>query len=209
MTHNRLRGAGGDQNRNLFVSLVALFGTLAISISVSAQTLDLPWGPVKRLASPDGSKILYGVPYQEGRNEGPSLWMEDEGTRGRTKLFDIGSTLTAAWSPDGSAFYVNNHWASDREQAYIYDAATMRRLDIGARIQSADSQSRGLATGHTYFRVTGWEGTEQVAVSFFGHTDEPPVLCFTLRYRVNKAGVVTKLSQRITPATAKFCDESP
>ena len=185
-------------------------GFLALAaVIVNAQELDLPWGSSKRLASPDGSKILYGVPYQKGRNDSPQLWIEDTRTRRRTKLFDIPSTLSAGWSADGAAFYVNDHEGSDGELAYIYDAATLKRIDIAARIQAADPGSRRLATGHAYFRVTGWEGTQQMAVSFFGHTDQQPVLCFTLRYRINKAGVVKKLSQRVTPATATSCDESP
>jgi hypothetical protein len=189
---------------------VSSLGLLALgAVILSAQELDLPGEASKRLASPDGSMVLYGVPYDQGRNEGPSLWIEDTRTRRRTKLLDIPSTLSAGWSADGAAFYVNDQLASDQELAYIYDAATLQRIDIGARIQEEDPESRRLATGHAYFQVRGWDGTQEMAVSFFGHTDQPPVLCFTLRYRINKAGVVKKLSQRVTPATATSCDEHP
>jgi len=137
---------------------VGVLGLVALAaVITNAQQLDLPWGPSRRLASPDGSKILYGVPYDQGRNEGPSLWIEDTRTRRRTKLFDIGSTLSAAWSPDGAAFYVNDHLASDRESAYIYDAATLKRIDIADRILATDPESPSLATGHVYFQVTRWE----------------------------------------------------
>lgn len=98
---------------------------------------------------------------------------------------------------------------SDEEEACIYDAATLQRLDIGARIQAEDPQSRPFANGHAYYRVTRWEGNEAMAVSFFGHTDDAPVQCFTFRYRVTKRGAVTKLSQRVAPATATGCDEAP
>jgi hypothetical protein len=175
-------------------------GLLALAaFMANAQQLDLPWGPVKRLASPDGSKVLYGVPYQAGRNDGPQFWMEDTRTHHRRKLLDIPSTLSAGWSPDGTKFYVNDHLGSDEENAYIYDAATLERIDLGARIQAADPASHRFAKGHAYYQVTRWEGSDEVAVKFFGHTDEPPVTDFDFRYRVSRAGSVKKLSQHSAP----------
>ncbi len=176
--------------RAVCLGLVAL-----AALTVHAQELYIPGGQVKRLASPDGSKILYGVPYQKGSNSGPQLWIEDTRTHRRTKLFDVGGTLSAVWSGDSSAFYVNDHWASDRERAYIYNATTLKRLDIAARILAEDPASRIFANGHTYFAIERWEGAHDVAVRFSGHTDEPPVTSFDIRYRVSMAGVVKKLSQ--------------
>lgn len=107
----------------------------------------------------------------------------------------MGGTLSAVWSADGSAFYINDHWASDRERAYIYNAATLKRLDIAARILAEDPESHRFAKGHTYFAIERWEGEHDVAVRFSGHTDEPPVTSFDIRYRVSTTGVVKKLSQ--------------
>ncbi len=172
-------------------------GLLALAVSVAnAQQLDLPWGKIQRLPSPDGSKILYGVPYQQGKNEGPQLWIEDMRTHRRTKLFDFGGTLGAEWSPDGRSFLVDNHWASDREDAYIYDAATLQRLDIGKRILAGDPKSCPFAGGHRYFAIERWEGNDEMIVRFSGHTDEPPVTKFEFQYRVSRPGAVKKLSQR-------------
>lgn len=178
-------------------------GFVALALAIAhAQQLDLPWGPVKRLPSPDGSKVLYGAPYRAARNQGPQLWIEDTHTHHRTMLFQIGGTLSADWSPDGTAFYVNDHLGSDEENAYIYNAATLQRMDIGAQIQAADPASRPFANGHAYYEVTRWEGSSALAVSFFGHTDEPPVRSFAFRYRISRAGVVKKLSQCVAPVSA-------
>jgi hypothetical protein len=172
------------------------FGLVALAaLTINAQELYIPGGSVTRLASPDGSKVLYSVPYQKSSNSGPQLWIEDSRTHRRTKLFDIGGTLSAVWSADGSAFYVNDHWASDRERAYIYNAATLERLDILARILAEDPASRIFANGHAYFAIERWEGARDVAVRFSGHTDEPPATSFDIRYRVSRAGAVKKLSQ--------------
>lgn len=170
-------------------------------VLANAQELYLPQGPVTRLASPDGSKILYGVPCQKSNSGGPQLWIEDARTHRRTKLFDVGGTLSAVWCADGSAFYVNDRWASDRERAYIYDATTLQRLDIADRIWVQDRATRPFQAGHTYVAIEHWDGTEEVAVKFSGHTDEPPVMNFDFRYRVSRRGAVKKLSQHVAPVT--------
>ena len=71
-----------------------------------AAVLDLPFGSITRLLSPDGSLILYGVPFQKGVNEGPQLWLEDARTHQRQKLLDISDAVSAGWSSDGTEFYV-------------------------------------------------------------------------------------------------------
>ena len=173
-----------------------IFACLAFAaVLANARVLDLPGGPMKRLPSPDGTFVLYG---RTGVNV-PQLWIEDTRTHRRTKLFDIASTLTAGWSTDSAAFYVNDHLASDQEQAYIYDAATLKRLKVGARILAEDAKSRPFSKGHAYFQIERWEGNQEVAVRFFGHTDEPPVTDFDFRYRVSRTGAVKKLSQHTAP----------
>jgi hypothetical protein len=173
-----------------------ILACLAVVIAMAnARTLDLPWGPAKRLPSPDGTFVLYG---KTSVND-PQLWIEDTRTQRRTKLFDIASTLTAGWSADSTAFYVNDHSGSDEEQAYIYNAATLKRVDLGARILAADAKSRQFSVGHAYFEVQHWTDNQEVGVRFFGHTDEPPVTHFEFRYRVSRTGAVKKLAQHTTP----------
>jgi hypothetical protein len=175
------------------LGLIALATTMA-----NARELNFgPSGSDKRLASPDGSKILYGVPFNKTRNAPPQLWIEDTRTHKRTKLFDILRDLSAGWSPDGAAFYVNDFQGSDETDAYLYDATTLERLDLDARIQASDPASRRFA--HTYYEVTRWVGNQEVAVRFHGHTDEPPVTDFEFRYRVSRAGVVKQLSHQTAP----------
>jgi hypothetical protein len=175
---------------------VRILAYLALAaVLANARVLDLPWGPMKRLPSPDGTFVLYG---KTGVNT-PQLWIENTRTHRRTKLFDIAGTLKAGWSADSAAFYVNDHSASDREQGYIYDAATLKRVNIGPRILAADAKSRPFSKGHAYFQVERWEGNQELTVRFFGHTDEPPVTDFDFRYRVSRTGAVKKLSQHTAP----------
>ena len=70
---------------------LSCLGAIALAaMMASARQLDFgPLGSNERLASPDGSKILYGVPHDKSRNAPPQLWIEDTRTHQRTKLFDI------------------------------------------------------------------------------------------------------------------------
>jgi hypothetical protein len=170
-----------------------------------AAVLDLPFGPLTRLASPDGSLILYGVPFQKGVNKGPQLWLGDARTDQRQKLLDISDGVSAGWSPDGTKFYVQDHSSSSSTESYIYDARSLKRVDLGALITKSDSSISRFASGHAYFDMERWESPEAVIVHFYGHTDEPPVVCFDLRYRVKFSGTTTKLEEHLFPPDSKGC----
>jgi hypothetical protein len=142
-----------------------------------------------RLASPDGTRFL----LETNAKTAPQLWIDEPRIHRRAKLFDLGGTWNAGWSPDGSAFYVNDHWASDRERSYIYNAATLQRIDVGKRILAQDPDIRRFAAGHAYFQATGWNDSQTIAATFSGHTDEPPVTEFKFRFRVSRTGAVQRL----------------
>ena len=185
------------------LSVASLFLSQASGQPVSV--LNLPFGPITRLASPDGSLILYGVPFQKGLNEGPQLWLEDARTGQRQKLLDISDGVAAGWSPDGTKFYVLDHSSSSSTESYIYDARSLKRVDLGALIRKSDSSISRFASGHAYFDIERWESLETVIVHFYGHTDEAPVVCFDLRYRVKLSGTTTKLEQHVFPPGSKSC----
>ena len=170
-----------------------------------AAVLDLPFGSITRLLSPDGSLILYGVPFQKEVNGGPQLWLEDARTHQRQKLLDISDGVSAGWSPDGTKFYLQDHSSSSSTESYIYDARSLKRVDLGALIRKSDSSISRFASGHAYFDMERWESPETVIVHFYGHTDEPPVVCFDLRYRVKLSGTTTKLEQHVFPMGSKGC----
>jgi len=175
--------------RRLLFSL-PVFATILVAVLTAK-------GPDTRLTSPDGRYILYRVDVPD------QLWIEDTHTHRRQLLISVGSTLSASWSPDGLAFLVQDHWASDRARAFVYDANTLQRLDLGSSILAADPDVKQFANGHAYFDVDRWEDAQHVVVYFHGHTDQFPVACFDFRYRVSRAGTVEKLSQRVFPTDEK------
>jgi hypothetical protein len=187
--------------------LKLICGSWLFLVSAAAQQpkLMLPFGPVTRLLSPDGTQALTLVPVQPGSKGSPELRIANVRTGESAMLLSIGGTVEAQWSPDGAAFYVNDRFASDSMLSYIYDALTHKRMEIAVRIQDHDPGSKRFAHAHTYFKVEQWDGSQAVMVKLFGHTDIAPVVCFELRYRVDREGAVRKLSERVSPVTAKGC----
>lgn len=184
--------------------LAAFFVALSLATSICAQDkppvqLGLPWGSVTRLASPDGAYVLFGLPYRQRVNTPlVELWFENTRTKQRQMVLTTGGTLSAFWSPDGSAFVVNPG-ISDQAQTYIYDAATLARLDVGREIMAADPSVARFAPGkaHSYFTPERWENNWDLIVHLHGHTDGPPNLCFSIVYRASRAGAIEKMSENV------------
>jgi hypothetical protein len=191
-----------------FVAIAVHGVRVMASVQESSRAdLTFPYGRVQPLPSPDGAHTLYGLQFQDGKNDGPlQLWIRDNSTGASKPLLTLGGTMQAFWSPDGKAFSVNDHWASDRESAYIYDTETLKRQNVGEDILAADPASRHFTNAHAYFQVERWDGPAHVFVRFQGHTDEAPVRCFEFQYRVSRAGVVEKLSERLHPIDKNPCN---
>ena len=62
-----------------------------------------------------------------------------------------------------------------------------------------------LVSGHRYFDVERWESPDTMIVHFYGHTDEPPVVCFDLLYQVKLGGTPTRLYQNLPLGGRVYC----
>ena len=71
---------------------------LSVLIAATALAQRPEYGPCcfVRLASPDGSRVLFTVPYQEGVNDEAQLWIENRRTHQRRMLLGIQSTVSAS-----------------------------------------------------------------------------------------------------------------
>lgn len=175
-----------------------------------------PFGPANQLVSPDGAYALFGI--QSPVNSENALWLEDRRTHQRRMVFRATvQTLTLAWSPDSAAFFVNDRAVSDVENAYIFDAKTLDRLDLTARIAATagPEEVRFLKdrNDHSYFHAMRFLDARHVEVELYGHTVGvrkgnfvQSGDCFNLRYKVSRDGEVQKLSERFAPLTSKECE---
>jgi hypothetical protein len=177
--------------------------------------LKAPFGPANPLVSPDGAYALFGV--QSIVNAENALWLEDRRTHLRRLVFRATvQTLTLAWSPDSAAFFANDRAVSDVENAYIFDAKTLYRLDLAARITaSAGPEAMRFLkdrNDHSYFHAMRFIDARHVEVELYGHTvGSRTGDCFNLRYKVSRDGEVQKLSERVASLSSKECEaiESP
>ena len=176
---------------------VLIAAALAVA-PLAAAILTLPSRSETRLVSPDHRWLLYGVPYQQAISHGPELWLESLQTHRRQKVLNIPDTLRAAWFPDSAQFWVESHTASDQTQSYIYSPATLHRLDLRHAVLAADPSIQPLDDGHRYYNVES-ASAQTLLIDLRGHTDLAPVTCFEIRYRVTRAGAVSRLSRRVAP----------
>ena len=195
--------------------LIAALAVLQLEAQQRSVRVGPPFGPAHQLVSPDRKYALFG------NDEAAQLWLEDARTHQRRMVFKVTvQTLTLAWSPDSMAFIANDRAASDRETAYIYDVATLDRMDLSSRILAADSEASRFVPGknaapHSYFHAIRWLDARRVEVRLHGHTDGTwngtsarPGDCFDLRYLVSRDGGVQKLSQRVSPINnQRGCEE--
>jgi hypothetical protein len=197
------------------VCFLALFAALRIAGQERSVPLKPPFGPENPLVSPNGAYALFGI--QSSVNSENVLWLEDEHSHERKRVLEATvQTLTLAWSPDSAAFLVNDRAFSDVENAYIFDAKTLDRLDLTSRITAAPGPGAARflkdRNDHSYFHAIRWLDPRHVEVQLYGHTDGvwngtyvQGGDCFNLRYRVTRDGEVRKLSQRVALADSKEC----
>src|SRR5689334_14957964 len=127
-----------------------MVGLCLFSVTAMLGQLSIPtrgnWAA--RSVSPDGRYVLFGVAVKEGVTKGPQFWFQDNASGKKTLLIELGRTLSAFWSPDSSAFAVNDEYASDGTNAYIYDVHTLKRMDVGEKILGAYPADKKFSRGH-------------------------------------------------------------
>jgi hypothetical protein len=168
--------------------------------------LDWPFGRVSELPSPDGSHIVYGEPSQPGVREAPELWLRHRGLPERKRLLALTATARVFWSPDSRHFIIVDRESSSAMISFVYD--TEGRILLQISPEGSDNELRPLANGHFYVEAQRFLNAENIRVAAYGHTDKPPVRCFRFIYSVSLGGKATRLSMRVSPATAAACDET-
>jgi hypothetical protein len=177
-------------------------GSHLVSLDAHSEALFAP--------SPNGAYALIGdVPSSQ-------LFLEDTRAQARRLVFRVTvQTMSVIWSPDSTAFVANDRAASSWEDAYLYNAQTLKRLDLRKIILAADKRAARIVsdpnTGHAYVHAISWTDDGHVEVILNGRTDAygtpervMPGRCFDLRYRVSLAGAVAAKSKRTRPASE--CD---
>jgi hypothetical protein len=133
------------------------------------------------------------------------LYLMDERIHRKHLILEYGSSGYVSWATDSTAFFVNQHVASNESDAYFYRADSMKQIDLTKAILRSDRSVAKFRDGHRYVLARKWLSTDAALVQFCGHTDESPVVQFDIRYRVGLDGSVRKLSQRQGPPDSVDC----
>jgi hypothetical protein len=195
------------------VAAGALYSSAQISKPADKSRLELPFGPLTRLPSPDGSYVLVGETRKTSLPEGctecfdvsTKLFLDNRLTGARDLVLDITGSALAGWSSNGRSFYVQDRMATDSSRVYVFETSSLKKLGVADPILESDAAARPFLRGHAYFTFERWMNSENMVIAFQGHTDDAPVMCFEMLYLVSLAGKTQKLSQRTGPPTAAGC----
>lgn len=171
-----------------FFSMTAVLG--------QSRFAEFPFGE-KSSTSPDGSFTL----NTEGCRPNPikcdrRLWLVNNRTLGRKLLIDVRRTARVGWAPSGSAFFVNDDFASNVSSAYLYFPAEDRHFDLGALLDRKFPQDRHFEDdSHHYVNGVRWIGADTIIVGRYGHFDREVSGGneFAVCYEVSTAGEVKRL----------------
>jgi hypothetical protein len=183
--------------RMLIASTFLIYLPCVAKVQVKSErqgVVDLPRGAVSRIPSPDGRwTLILECPNDCSERK---LWIEDN-ARKRRLVKEYERSLSISWAPDSRLFFVNDASGSTETLCYIYEPATLKETNLANVVVAGDPKAaQFLNVGHSYLNAKRWINSHELLVVLSGHTDEPPLRGFTLRYRVNLTGRVQKLSQR-------------
>jgi len=187
----------------VFGAACAMIGAAPVPPSLRMTGVELPGGKTVHIRSPNARWTLIASPYSE--NQERTVTLEDKITSARTLVKRYDRSLSVGWSPDSRAFFLNDAYGSDGEDAYIYWPGVSQPLKLNDPILRADAQAAGIPADHTYFQVRRWLSAKSVLVEYCGHGSEAPARQFDFLYYVDlnspeeAAIAVRRISERVGP----------
>jgi len=194
----------------VFGAACAIVSAAPVPPSLRNTGVELPGRKTMHIPSPDGRWMLIASPYSEDR--GRTVTLEDKTTRANMLVKRYDRSLSVGWSPDSRAFFLNDAYGSDGEDAYIYWPGVSQPLKLNDPILRADAQAAGIPADHAYFQIRRWLGAKSVLVEYCGHGSEAPARQFDFLYHVDlntpeeAAIAVRRISERVGPLSFSVND---
>ena len=103
-----------------------------------------------------------------------------------------------SWAPDSRLFFVTDASGSSDTLSYLYDPVTLKMTNLAEWLVAKDRKAKEyIGTGHSYLEARWWINSHELLVTLEGHTDQPPRVEYTLKYRVNTDGAVREISRSL------------
>jgi hypothetical protein len=136
---------------------------------------------VIQIPSPDRRWVLIVSPISEHAH---ALDLKDAGSGRETRVMVYDRGLRVEWSPDSKAFYMNDAYGSNQEDAYVYWIDRRKAMLLSDLILNKDPEARKLGADHQYFHAYRWVDASTVEVEYCGHTTGALFVQFDFLYRV-------------------------
>jgi hypothetical protein len=169
--------------------------------------VSLPTDRSETIPSPDGRWALIAGPMSDR-----TIHLEDRSNHKQTLVKEYSRSVQIGWSPDSRAFFLNDAYGSNLEDAFIYGIDTREPLALNNAILSSDKEAAKFPADHAYFQVGRWLSAHQVLVEYCGHGGETPARQFDFVYQVSFAGIqasklrIHRISRTVKPLTSSAPD---
>jgi hypothetical protein len=163
--------------------LVALAGCALLSSMAMADPTPLAPQPGEPTISPSGKFALATVSFAN-RRMAHMLILVNLRTNDLQRVKDYRRGVEVAWSPDNTHFLVNDYFASDESDCYIYDRDTLRATRLLTLLVAALPETKKfLQYDPHYLMCESWISNRALVVHFFGWGgDTPSGFDYLLRY---------------------------
>jgi WD40 repeat protein len=195
----------------VWATVPVFFGAALLAQTSNNTRRDLPTNKVESIPSPNGRWVLIASP-----SESRTVTLLDKERQKRTLIKEYDGSLQIGWSPDSSAFFLNDAYASNLEDAYVYLIAFGKPVRLSDFVFGHDSEAKSAAkkADHTYFRVGNWTNGGSLLLEFCGHGGEAPGIQFDFIYRVdlhdlearNVGVTVKRVSRKLGPLDLSASD---
>lgn len=174
--------------------LATLAGCALLSSMAMADQTPLAPQPGEPAISPSGEWALASLSFVN-RRMAHMLVLVNLQTSEIRHVKDYGRGVDVAWSPDNAHFLVNDHFASDESDCYIYDRNTLQATRLLTLLVAALPETKKfLQYDPHYLMCESWISNRALVVHFFGWGgDTPNGFDYLLKY--DGAGGFTVVSK--------------
>lgn len=172
---------------------------------------NLPTDETVSIPSPDGHWALIASPIAKR-----TIVLENRLTDSRSLIKAYDRSLKVGWSPDSRAFYLNDAYGSNLEDAFVYWVDSKDALLLNDVILSQDKEAKAVLADHSYFHVLRWQSADLLLVEYCGHGgDYEDGKQFDLLYDVELRGlhgsgaIARRVSRKIGPLSLSVAECRP
>jgi hypothetical protein len=195
-----------------FIVLFVFFTMSDSSHGQSSRTaaVSLPTDSTVSIPSPDRRWVLIASPFPER-----TIVLMDRIEKRRTLIKKYDRSLQVGWSPDSKAFFFNDAYGSNLEDAFVYWVESKEPLLLNDLVLSHDNEASAVPADHAYFQVRRWQSATNLLVEYCGHGGEGQGQQFDFLYDVALKGLhgssvtARRIARKIGPSDLSVADCRP